>query len=376
MPKGFVDMDLPQSQITGGPSARLEAGFAVGLSSVLPLRVGWRALASGSDLPSAQFEWAVATANQLGAKLRANVAYISDGSSLRAILPLLMKPRAGIEHFEYLAPTMPMPIDILHTDRAALDLLLSSVMKLGRPIHLSGMLAESPATDALRQMVDEKRRRIHIESAEPANYLSTAGFPLQDRGQNAARVSIIATSYGLSGGPSDVIFQFIAPSLDQVMQLCNESLQLQSASQIPAKNRPKQDKEVDDLGFLRTHAFDCAQRGEIRFSCLRLAGRLLAVQMLQVRKGTAWLLSSGTLERFRDTTLGALLMSETVRKLQQESVQRIMVPSAASVKDVGECQQLACVNVAMYPWSSRSLMAATIERAGRMFVKASAASRR
>ena len=375
MPRSFVDMDRPQIQITGGPSARLEAGFAVGLSSVLPLRVGWRALAGGSDLPSTQFEWAVAATNQLGAKLRANVAYVSDGSSLRSILPLLMKPRAGIEHFEYLSPTMPMPIDILHTDRPALDLLLSSVMRLGRPIHLARMLAQSPATDALRQMADEKRRRIKIEPAEPAHYLPTAGFPLSDRGQSAARVSIIATSYGLSGGPSDVIFQFIAPSLDQVTPLCSESLQLQSASQSPTKSRPKQDKEVDGLGFIRTHAFDCAQCGEIRFSCLRLAGRLLAVQMLQVRKDTAWLLSSGTLERFRDTTLGTLLMSETIRKLQHESVQRIMVPSATSVKDVGECRQLACVNVAMYPWSSRSLMAATLERAGRVFVKVRASSR-
>lgn len=364
-------MEFPQSQPPDGSGARLQVGAAVGLESLRALRVGWQALADRSDLPSTQFEWAVAATNQLGAKRRAHVAYVSDGNSLRAILPLVMKPRAGIEHFEYMSPAIAVPIDIPHTDLASLDLLLSFVMRLGRPIHLSGMLAQSPATDALRQMAEEKRSSVIIEPAEPATYLSMAGFPLQDRGQSAARVSIIATSYGLSGGPSDVIFQFIAPSLDQVMQLFDESMQLQSgALGAPASVKTKAQKEVDASGFLRTHAFHCAQRGEIRFSCLRLAGRLLSVQMLQVRNGSSWLLSSGSLERFRDTTLSTLLTGETIRKLQQESVHRLVVPQAANLKAIGECRQLPCVNVAIYPWSSRSLMAAMIGRAGRMFVKA------
>ena len=62
-------------------------------------------------------------------------------------------------------------------------------------------------------------------------------------------------------------------------------------------------------------------------------------------------------------------MGETIRRLQQESVHRLVVPQAANLKSIGECRQLPCVNVSIYPWSSRSLMAAMIGRAGRMFVK-------
>jgi hypothetical protein len=179
-------------------------------------------------------------------------------------------------------------------------------------------------------------------------------------------VSIIATSYGLSGGPNDVIFQFVSPSLDQVMQLFHESLLLHAPAQKqPSRKKPRSGKALDTVEFLKTYAFNCAQRGEIRFSCLRLAGRLLAVQMLQVRKRTAWLLTAGNLERFRDTTLGTLLMGETIRRLQHEQVDRLVVPNAASMKEIGECRQIPCVDVTIYPWSSRSIVAIMMGRARR-----------
>ena len=97
-------------------------------------------------------------------------------------------------------------------------------------------------------------------------------------------------------------------------------------------------------------------------------GRLLAVQMFQVRKQTAWLLTAGDLERFRSTTVSTLLMGETIRKLQAEGIQRMVVPSAASVREIGQCQEMPRINVRIYPWSYRSLMAMMIG-AGRTWVR-------
>lgn len=372
MVRGFVNMGVPQAgRGPEGTPAQLQAGAALRLDSVLAMRNAWRILSDRSDLPTTQFEWAVAAMNQLGPHLEAHVAYVTDGGLMRAILPLLVKSRMGIPHMEYMSPAIAMPVDIIHTDRESLEYLLRSVLKLGRPIILKGMLEQSPATEMLRVMANEKRSLIHIEPADPMNYLSIGSFALQDRIQSAARVSILATSYGLSGGPNDVIFQYVSPSLDQVMQLFHESIQLLASSQPQPteKNRPSGAggrRELDMFEFLRTHAFNCAQRGEVRFSCLRLAGRLLAVQMFQVRKRTAWLLTAANMERFRSTTLSTLLMGETIRKLQTETVERLIVPSASSVKDVGECRQMPCVNISIYPWSPKSLMAMAVGGAGRI----------
>lgn len=366
-------MELPQAGGNPtGPAAQLQTGAALRLDSVLAMRNAWRVLADRSDLPTTQFEWTVAAMNQTSPRLQPHVAYVTDGGLMRAILPLLQKKRLGVEHFEYMSPDIAMPVDIVHTDVDSLICLLRSVTRLGRPVILRGMLEQSPAVEALRTMAREKRSVVHILPADPAQYLSVSSFALQDRIQSAARVSILATSYGLSGGPNDVIFQYVSPSLDQVMQLFHESLQLHASFQQQSPEKKKRKKvtgprrELDTFEFLRTHAFNCAQRGEVRFSCLRLAGRLLAVQMIQVRKKTAWLLTAANMERFRSTTLSTLLMGETIRKLQQETVERLVVPSASSVKDVGECRQMPCVDVAIYPWSSRSLMAMMMGGAGRV----------
>ena len=229
------------------------------------------------------------------------------------------------------------------------------------------MLAESAATSVLLEMAGDRGGRVQIEEAKPTAYLALSDMALQDRMQVAARISIIATSYGLSGGPNDVIFQFVAPSLDQVMHLFHESLQLNAQPAGSAAGRkPRARKELDTVEFMRTYAYNCAQRGEIRFSCLRLAGRVLAVQMLQVRKKTSWLLTAGNLDRFRDTTLASLLMGETIRNLRHESVEQLVLPSESGVGEVGECRQVPCINATIYPLSSRSLMAKMVRRAGRM----------
>jgi hypothetical protein len=261
-----------------------------------------------------------------------------------------------------------MPIDLPHTDPVPLEQLLRSVIRLGRPIVLPNLLEQSPAVEVIRRTAGSRRAVVRIEKAEPVTYLPIANYQFQDKFQSAARVSILATSYGLSGGPNDVIFQCVSPSLEQVTQLFHESMQLQAASPSvePGGTRPrgKPSQELDTFEFLRAYALQCAQRGEVRFSCLRVGGRLLAVQIFVVRKQTAWLLTAACLDRFRGTTLDTLLTGETIRKMQVDKIQRVVAPSSAGVREMGQCMEMPCINVKIYPWSSRSLMAMVVGGAG------------
>ncbi|GEM_PF-6836700 len=368
MVRGFVDMGSASaaSPVAAGPLVRLQTGAAIRMDSVLAMRAAWRALADRSELPTTQFEWAVAAMNQVGSKIQAHVGYVTDGGSMRAILPLLIKRRLGIDHLHFMSPGITMPIDIVHTDRASLEQLLRATIRLGRPIVLQNLLEESMAAVLLKEMASERRAMITIENAEPVTYLPIADYQLQDKFQSAARVSILATSYGLSGGPNDVIFQCVSPSLEQVMQLFHESMQLQAApaAEPAARKKRRASRELDTFEFLRTYAYQCAHRGEVRFSCLRIGGRLLAVQMFLVRKQTAWLLTSAHLDRFRGTTLDTLLMAETIRKMQADKIQKLVAPSSESVREVGQCREMSCVDIRIYPWSSRSLMARMMGAAG------------
>src|SRR5690606_26484693 len=121
MVRGFVEMQFPQEPSDG--SATLQAGSANHLESVLAMRQPWRVLADGSDMPTTQFEWTVAAMNQHAVTSRPYIAYVNDGSNLRAVLPLVIKPRRGVEHFQFISSSIPMPIDIPHVGQDALAML-------------------------------------------------------------------------------------------------------------------------------------------------------------------------------------------------------------------------------------------------------------
>jgi len=361
--RGFVKMDAATEAppATASLPLRLKAAVADHPEAIVALRPAWRALTDKSDLPTAQFEWAASAISRDKRVSPAKVFYVTDPNSVRAILPLVSIVRNGVEQYQYtMPPGASLPVDIPHLEPQSLRKLLGYIKRSGRPVHLPGLIEQSPAADYLKALADTRFSRISIEQADPAHYLPIQGFTLQERSQASTRVSIMAAGYGISGGPNDVIFQYASPSLEQVMTLYHEVQHIQGNYTQPNYNRP--DGELDTMEFLRSHTFNCAQRGEIRFSCLRLAGTLLAAQMLQIRQKTAWLLSAGVDERFKSTNIAGLLTSETIRKLLSEKVERMVVPSVQAMREVGVCYPIPRLNVTIYPFSSRSLLAAVMNR--------------
>ena len=372
MVRGSVDMNMPSAQMPELPDpGRLQTGSVFRLESIHAMGPAWHGLGQLSDLPTTQFEWATASIDKLPTGVTPHIAYVTDGSRIRAVLPMMVRRRFGVEHFYYLGPAVVMPIDILHTDRVSLEVLLNYVLDLGRPIVLRGIPALSPTLEALQALSKRYRALVSVEKDEPVTVLDLNHCLLQDRIQSTARVSILSASYGLSGGPSDVLFQFASPTLEQVANLFHESRQLDSSTEENTARR--RGRDISIMEFLRVHANQSAQRGEIRFSCLRLGGKLLAVQLFQCRKQTAWLIKAGHMDRFRGTTLDTLLMGEAIRRFREEGMQRIVVPSEAVVKELGQCQPIERVTVRIHPWSPRSITAKLLSSAGnasgRLFVR-------
>jgi Acetyltransferase (GNAT) domain len=294
---------------------------------------------------------------------RPYVAYATDGQSLRAILPLMPKTRMGVVHFHMLTPSLPMPMDILHTDTAVLDMLVKHVHRLGRPLVLPRLLETSPAVALFKQMTADRKIYTLFEPASPMLSIPLTGFPIQDRPSNAARVSILAASYGFSGGPSDVIFQYASPSTAQISGLYHDLTRLDMADKDAPKGRSGAASRAP-RDFINDYLMQTVLRGEIRFSTLRFGDKVLAAQVFQVRKKTAWLLRSGCLERFRSTMLPALLLGEAVRLLQKEHIEKLALPSDSGMTGLPKGQEIPLVTIRSYPWSSRSLSALMLGRAG------------
>jgi hypothetical protein len=352
---------LPSAQPSGSAD-RLDAAVALRADSVLEMRQGWHALARESELPTTQFDWTVAGLDQLKAGAYPYVAYVSGGGNLRAILPLTIRSRMGIEHLCQLTPAIAIPTDVLHSDAPSLELLFKSVLKQGKPVILNRLLDGAPAAGYIRSLAGHRRVSVVIEKADSAMRLRVEDVPVQDRSQSSARVSILAASYGLSGGPNDVIFQFAAPTLEQVMSLYHELLQLDGTANHEGSGEKFGLGELDAQQFLKTHVYHGVQRGEMRFSCLRLGSVLLAAQLFQLRGQTAWLLKTVHQERFNGTIVDTLLIGETVHKLQDEGIQQIVMPARDTIKGMGMCEEMPTINVQLYPWGPRSWAAKMLGR--------------
>ena len=370
MVRGFLDINASSSLRPDDPARnRLQTGSVLRAESVMAMEPGWRKLAESSELLTTQIQWALASIKQLVPGMHPHIAYVNDGSLIRAILPMRVQTQMGIEHFHYLSPNIPVPIDIPHLDRPSLDLLLRYVIGFGRPVVLDGMIANSPAIQAIRALATDKKAIVRIDPADSDVSLDLERCPLQDRSQNAARASILATSYGLSGGPSDVLFQFVSPPLDQVMNLFREAIQIENPAGDAPKPARSRSRGINTSEFLRSHVYQCAQHGEVRFSGIRISGQLLGMQVFQCREKTAWLVKSGHMERFRGTMLPNLLMGETIRKLREEGMQRIVVPAGGKMQELGPCQEIPRVNIRINPWNTRSIAAMVIGSAGEFFAR-------
>lgn len=309
----------------------------------------WQLLGQGSEVPAAQPEWTLAAAGgRGGAAIR--VIYAADAGGVQAVLPLVEPSGGANEPWTMPGPASEMPMDVAFHSAGALQACFRYALGMGRPIVLRNLLADSPVLAVISEMTGEDA----AELTTPIRSLPIRGMELPDRSQSAARASIMAASFGFSCGPADVLFQHVAPTAQQVVWLVGEVLDIDKGGRRTA------DEDGEDDEFWRQHAVECARAGEMRFSCMRMGGRLLAGQIIQCRGTTAWVLKMKHLECFRSGAMDALLMQETIRELQKDEIGRIVVPRVEGLPELGAMGEVSRVCATLRP--ARSL--------GRIFSRA------
>jgi hypothetical protein len=323
-----------QSRPLGDGLFRLNV--AARADDVRALQAAWKAVGQESEVPTAQPEWTLAAVT-VDRKVAIRAIYAVDSGGIQAVLPLVI-PRGGShEPCTMPGPASEMPVDVAFRSPAALQHCLLHAMKSRRPVVLGNMLASSPAVAVIRELAGGEGQE-GIEPTTPVRSLAIESFPLPDRSQSAARASIMAASFGFSGGPADVLFQYVAPTAQQVDWLSAEVLDINGAAT---------GDEGQDDGFYRQHAMECAREGEMRFSCLRMGGRLLAGQVIQCRGTTAWVLRMRHLACFRGEAMDALLMQETIRQLQKDQIRQIVLPRVEGLPELAAMGEVARVRVTL-----------------------------
>jgi CelD/BcsL family acetyltransferase involved in cellulose biosynthesis len=272
----------------------------------------WDRLAEQAGCPAASAAWSIAAARAFNLQGRLRVITVMRDGQLSAVAPL-------VNESPFLRPwqliglrQMSEPADFLSEDEFALENLVSQLVRLGAPLHLGRLPADSGTIARLRESFHGRGYfsirqapacpRIPLDSTwrEPERQLGS------DRRQDLRRARRRAEEMG------DVAFESHAPGPGEVDPLLDEAYRVEATGW---KGRSLTSLAGDPLRgrFIRLLSRAAAHRGWLRIAFLRVGGTAAAMQIGLELARAHWVLKIGYDERFRRASPGTLLTFEMIR---------------------------------------------------------------
>ena len=274
------------------------------------LESGWEQLASRSGRPMDSFRWAKAC-TEMSSNVKLHTVVIG-GARPTAIAPLMKGCGRGApleflgvnEHFE--------PMDFLYDCPGSLDQLTDAIAKLGRPLVLKRILADSLAVPALKRSF----RGRAIMLCRPVS--GTPCIPLDDSWANpdqqlgSSRAARLRRARSQADKMGQVRFDVQSPCISELDELLEEAFRVEAACwKGRAGTALIQDRMRGD--FYRSFAASACERGMLRMCFMRIDSRAVAMQIAAESGDRFWLLKIGYDDKFARCSPGMLLMRETVR---------------------------------------------------------------
>jgi CelD/BcsL family acetyltransferase involved in cellulose biosynthesis len=121
------------------------------VSELTGLEEDWHRLGSLFPTPLLQYEWFLTCAETLHREDDLRVVVLRSGGRVTAIAPLVVLRQGAVRWLEIIG-VRPLhePSGVLFEDNRALERLINAVLRLGYPLHLSRVRADSPIHSVLR----------------------------------------------------------------------------------------------------------------------------------------------------------------------------------------------------------------------------------
>lgn len=285
----------------------------------------WNEIAADWDLlpaatPMQTCAWARAAARAFkNGQLKLMVA---RGSGVVAVAPLVQPVGSNI--MTVLGAELFEITDFSYRDAQAAEVLASEVLKLGAPIFLRSVQADSPLVAAFRKAC--ARRRIMITRPAPGS----PWIPLDESWKkpeahlNSGRRSDLRRARRRAENLGSVRIEFIRPRIEELPQLLDICFRVESANWKGRINSSlKTNHEVGN--FYRYYAEDACLKGKLHLGYLWIEGEPAAMQLGVEHNNSFWLLKMGFDERFRNCSPGTLLMVESIRYAAEHAWQQYAI---------------------------------------------------
>jgi CelD/BcsL family acetyltransferase involved in cellulose biosynthesis len=316
----------------------------------------WRDLDQSSNHPMHQSAWVESCVETFAPADRS--LFVAVGwPEPRAVAPMLVR-RGLIPRLELLGvDELYEPTAFPHIDNDSLQLLVQYIARLGHPVMLKRVLADSPLISALRSaysglgyvfsypVVGCPWIPLDARWIEPDKLLKSSWRTSLRRAERQAQ---------LAGRPT---YEILSPTRGNLQPLLDEAMRVEAAGW---KGRASSALRDDTLRrvFYRRYAARAADVGILRLCFMRIDGEAVAMQMA-VQSGKAFfLLKMGYDERFHRCSPGNLLLRETIRHAAECRLDTYEFLGTAETwtQRWTECVR-PCVSLWIYPSSVRGVCA-------------------
>jgi CelD/BcsL family acetyltransferase involved in cellulose biosynthesis len=308
----------------------------------------WRLLADESNSPMQQYAWvkACSTAFAGDGKLQLIVVGADEPSALG----LLVMRGGTLNRMECLGvDALYEPMDFPHSDPAALDHLVRTLVELRRPLLFRRVLADSPMLGALKTAFKSKGIVVTRPSAgypwialdpswiHPEGKLSASWRSSFRRGQRKAEEA------------GTVRFEVINPPPSELPSMLAEMFRIEAANW-KGRNGSALLNDSHRRGFYEQYAATACEKGILRLSFMKIGERAVATQLAVESRAGYWLLKVGYDEAYAYCSPGNLLLVETLKYAVARGLKSYeFLGTSEKWTEVWTRQVRPCVTVAAYP---------------------------
>lgn len=319
-----------------------------------PLAKSWVALtaqAPNAKGPMHGHSWTHECAAAFNPSDALRVVVVGDQDTPQAIAPLVARGSWGKQLEQIGVNELYEPTDLLYANETALENLAAKLAKLGAPLRLGRLPADSPTIPAL-QRAFAGRAWIHLTEAA-----ATPSLPLDESwGEpemkfNAGRRSDFRRAQRHAASFGEVSFEMLSPTPNELEPLLEEAYTVECAGWKGATGTALS-RDTTRGTFYRRYALAAAEQGQLRLCFMRIAGQAIAMQFAIECDNRFWLLKIGYDEKYARCSPGTLLMLYSVRYAATKGLQSYeLLGSAEPWTSQWTKLERPCVAMRVYPYN-------------------------
>ncbi len=321
----------------------------------------WRALEGGMTSPVQQYLWSESCCATLPLDGTLDLVVVKTGSRTGAIAPLVLT-KGILGRLEHLGVSiLREPTDLLFSDPVALKNLADLLVKLGSPLFLERIPADSPTIAAIQEAYCG-RGLVLLRPAQPhPRILLHEGWRQPESQLNSGRRSDLRRAARIAGRMSPLSYQILSPFPSQLAPILEEALEVEAANWKGSEESAIARDHVRGP-FYRHYAAVASAAGILRVCFLRVGGKAVAMQLALECARSFWLLKIGYREEFARCSPGILLMAETIRYAVSRGLASYeFLGNADNWTRVWTSDEMPTVTIRAYPFGVRGVAALTVD---------------